>query len=36
LDHHVIAPWWWGQLAISAGMAALCVGLLVGTRARAS
>jgi hypothetical protein len=32
VDHHVIAGWWWTQLAVSIGIAAVCVGLLVATR----
>ena len=32
VDHHVIAGWWWAQLAISLGIAAATVGLLAVTR----
>ncbi len=33
LDHHVLAGWWWVQLAVGVGIAALSIGLLARTRA---
>jgi hypothetical protein len=32
VDHHVIAGWWWTQLAISMGIAVVTVGLLAFSR----
>ena len=34
VDHHTIAGWWWAQLAVSASIAVLTLGLLAGTRAQ--
>jgi hypothetical protein len=32
VDHHVIAGWWWAQLAVSVGIVLLSAGLLAATR----
>lgn len=32
MDHHTIAPWWFAQLAISAGMVAVCATVFARTR----